>query len=84
MSSRKRKLSELYYATATFPHPSDAGGHSEPLARLKEAAFLDANDLSKYVFDPYYTAGYALLCWTSAVLIIASIQRPTLRRKYPT
>ncbi|KAF3893818.1 MYB and HSA domain-containing protein [Trichophyton interdigitale] len=45
--SRKRKLSELYYATATFPHPSDTSGHREPLARQKEAAFLDANDLSK-------------------------------------
>ncbi|EFR01681.1 MYB and HSA domain-containing protein [Nannizzia gypsea CBS 118893] len=47
LSSRKRKLSELYYATATFPHPSNAGGHREPLARQKEAAFLEANDLSK-------------------------------------
>lgn len=65
MWSRKRKLSELYYATATFPHPSDAGGHREPLALQKEAAFLDANDISKYVFDPFYAAGYTLLCWTS-------------------
>ncbi|KAM5481602.1 hypothetical protein McanCB56680_004138 [Microsporum canis] len=44
LSSRKRKLSELYYATAIFPHPSEGSVQREP---QKEAAFLDANDLTK-------------------------------------
>ncbi|KAK2829891.1 hypothetical protein FQN49_007158, partial [Arthroderma sp. PD_2] len=47
LSSRKRKLSELYYATVFPHHPK--GTNSDPLSRQKEAAFLDANDLTKYV-----------------------------------
>ncbi|KAF3481648.1 MYB and HSA domain-containing protein [Arthroderma uncinatum] len=47
LSSRKRKLSELYYATAAFPHPSEGSPQSDPEARQREAAFLDANDLTK-------------------------------------
>jgi chromatin modification-related protein VID21 len=40
--SRKRKLTELYYATVGFE-----GATADALYQQKEQAFLDANDLSK-------------------------------------
>lgn len=42
--SRKRKLTELYYATVGFEAAT-----ADPLYQQKEQAFLDANDLAKYV-----------------------------------
>jgi hypothetical protein len=46
--SRKRKLSELYFATVGFAGATE-GFLSDPIYLQKEAAFLDANDLIKYV-----------------------------------
>jgi chromatin modification-related protein VID21 len=40
--SRKRKLTELYYATVGFE-----GATADSLYQQKEQAFLDANDLTK-------------------------------------
>lgn len=49
--SRKRKLTELYYATVGFEGATADSGYQQ-----KEQAFLDANDLSKYAHS--YTAYY--------------------------
>lgn len=46
LSSRKRKLSELYFATVGCATESATG---DPIYQQKEQAFLDANDLTKYV-----------------------------------
>lgn len=54
--SRKRKLSELYFATVGFPGATESSPQGE-LYRRNEAAFLDANDLAKSVPDyPFSTA----------------------------
>ena len=48
--SRKRKLTELYFATVGFAGATDGGGGgalADSRYRQKEQAFLDANDLSK-------------------------------------
>lgn len=47
--SRKRKLTELYFATVGFAGATDSGGGApaDSRYRQKEQAFLDANDLSK-------------------------------------
>ncbi|KAI9042496.1 MYB and HSA domain protein [Aspergillus affinis] len=44
--SRKRKLSELYFATVGFAGATESAS-ADPLYNQKEQAFLDANDLSK-------------------------------------
>lgn len=44
--SRKRKLSELYFATVGFAGATE-NASADPLYHQKEQAFLDANDLSK-------------------------------------
>jgi len=45
--SRKRKLSELYFATVSLVDPEAAP--KEPSYLEEEQAFLNANDLAKYV-----------------------------------
>jgi chromatin modification-related protein VID21 len=52
--SRKRKLSELYFATVGFAGATD-GFPTDPVYLQKEAAFLDANDLTKYVFSLHFS-----------------------------
>lgn len=49
--SRKRKLSELYFATVGSPNSSDAAAPQNDLYRQNETAFLDANDLTKYALS---------------------------------
>ncbi|KAL3262639.1 hypothetical protein ABHI18_002520, partial [Aspergillus niger] len=46
LSSRKRKLSELYFATVGFAGATE-NAPADSLYHHKEQAFLDANDLSK-------------------------------------
>ncbi|RAL05849.1 MYB and HSA domain protein [Aspergillus ibericus CBS 121593] len=46
LSSRKRKLSELYFATVGFAGATE-NAPADSLYHQKEQAFLDANDLSK-------------------------------------
>ena len=45
--SRKRKLSELYFATVGFAGATENTPPDSLLYHQKEQAFLDANDLSK-------------------------------------
>lgn len=46
--SRKRKLSELYFATVGLGGgATDGGASSDSRYQQKEQAFLDANDLAK-------------------------------------
>jgi chromatin modification-related protein VID21 len=46
--SRKRKLSELYFATVGFGCGATERSQGA-LYQQKEKAFLDANDITKYV-----------------------------------
>ena len=48
LQSRKRKLSELYFATVGYLGATD-GAIGDTLYEQKKHAFLDANDLTKYV-----------------------------------
>lgn len=50
MQSRKRKLSELYFATVGIPGATE-GATAGALYQQKEHQFLEANDLSKYVLS---------------------------------
>lgn len=54
MLSRKRKLSELYFATVGLAGATE-GAPPDSLYQQKEQAFLDANDLSKYVPSLHYS-----------------------------
>ena len=54
LSRRKRKLSALYLATVGF------GATEDPHYPQQEQAFLDANDLSKYVHYPFQCSGLLL------------------------
>ena len=47
--SRKRKLSQLYYATVSVGDLETTAGN--PHYQEKESLFLDANDIQKYAHD---------------------------------
>lgn len=61
LSSRKRKLSELYFATVGFAGATDNTPEGERY-RQKEAAFLDANDITKYALWSIIFSGSESLC----------------------
>jgi chromatin modification-related protein VID21 len=53
--SRKRKLSELYYATVSL---GDLDTTTKNLQyQEKERLFLDANDIQKYAYDYFLRSG---------------------------
>ena len=52
--SRKRKLSELYFATVSLGGIDSPGcAPGDELYSQQEAAFLDANDITKYAYSSW-------------------------------
>lgn len=47
-------MSELYFATVGFAGATDGGAPTDSRYQHREQAFLDANDVTKYVFSCYY------------------------------
>lgn len=81
--SRKRKLSELYFATVGIAGATE-GTPTDSRYRQNEQAFLDANDLTKYVPSLHYSLDllyigfiYFYLFILPSLLLLSSLSRST-------